>query len=116
MDWYLSKIVFQVICGDGKHTPQFDEQYRLINACDFDEALKKSLEAGRLAESTFQNANKQLVCWKFINVSSLQRMDMIDGSEIFSRIVEVPDADAYRKFIHKQADSLTETDLVFQFN
>jgi hypothetical protein len=29
MQWYLAKLVFQIICGDGNHRPQFDEQLRL---------------------------------------------------------------------------------------
>ncbi|MEP7129294.1 MAG: DUF4288 domain-containing protein, partial [Chitinophagales bacterium] len=29
MNWYLAKIVFRIICGDGLHQPQFDEQLRL---------------------------------------------------------------------------------------
>ena len=30
MKWYLAKIVYRIICGEGNHTPQFDEQLRLI--------------------------------------------------------------------------------------
>ena len=30
MNWYLSKIIFRIICGEGRHTPQFDEHLRLI--------------------------------------------------------------------------------------
>lgn len=31
-NWYLVKIVFQIICGSGNHKPQFEEQLRLIIA------------------------------------------------------------------------------------
>ena len=34
MNWYLTKIVYQIICGEGNHTAQFDEQLRLIAADD----------------------------------------------------------------------------------
>ena len=30
MNWYLAKIVYRIICGDGNHTAQFDEQLRLV--------------------------------------------------------------------------------------
>ena len=32
MNWYLAKIVYRIICGQGNHTAQFDEQLRLIQA------------------------------------------------------------------------------------
>ena len=32
MNWYLTKMVFRIICGDGSHKAQFDEQLRLIHA------------------------------------------------------------------------------------
>jgi len=31
MNWYLAKLVFRIICGDGDHTPQFDEQLCVQN-------------------------------------------------------------------------------------
>jgi len=31
MNWYLAKMVFRIICGEGNHTAQFDEQLRLIS-------------------------------------------------------------------------------------
>jgi hypothetical protein len=42
MNWYLTKIVFQIICGDGDHTPQFDEQLRLISASSKEAAISKA--------------------------------------------------------------------------
>jgi hypothetical protein len=35
MKWYLAKFVYQVISGNGNHSPQFDEQMRLIRADEF---------------------------------------------------------------------------------
>jgi hypothetical protein len=32
MNWYVAKLVFRVISGNGDHNAQFDEQLRLINA------------------------------------------------------------------------------------
>jgi hypothetical protein len=28
MRWFVAKIVYQIICGNGNHMPQFDEQLR----------------------------------------------------------------------------------------
>ena len=41
MNWYLAKMVYRIICGDGNHTPQFDEQLRLIKAQDEFHAFQK---------------------------------------------------------------------------
>ena len=32
MNWYLAKFVYRIVCGNGNHIPQFDEQLRLITA------------------------------------------------------------------------------------
>ena len=46
MNWYLSKIIFRIICGEGRHTPQFDEQLRLIAATDEQQAFEKAMAIG----------------------------------------------------------------------
>ena len=43
MKWYLAKVVFRIICGDGEHAAQFDEQLRLIAATDIQSALEGAL-------------------------------------------------------------------------
>lgn len=40
MNWYLTKIVYRIICGQGNHTAQFDEQLRLIQADSAQEAFE----------------------------------------------------------------------------
>ena len=47
MNWYMAKIVYQIICGEGNHKPQFDEQLRLIEAPTENEALRKAQEIGQ---------------------------------------------------------------------
>ena len=46
MKWYVVKLVYQVICGEGKHTPQFDEQIRIITAQDEAAAYEKAYATG----------------------------------------------------------------------
>src|SRR3954468_24588087 len=87
MKWYLAKIVYQIICGDGNHTAQFDEQLRLISAPDKQEALTRARELGSREEETLVNSRHQLVKWKFINVSELYRLnEWVHGAELYSRI------------------------------
>ncbi len=109
MNWYITKIVYRIICGDGNHTPQFDEQLRLINAGNEDEAFEKSVSLGKQEEDNFYNHDQLLVCWKFVNVSELYPLnELIDGAEIYSRIKEVHDAEGYITFVHKKAAAIVE--------
>lgn len=104
MNWYLSKIIFRIICGDGDHTPQFDEQLRLINAADEEEAFNKATLIGEKEQDGFYNHEQKLVQWKFINVAELYKLSgMLDGAEIYSRIQETDDPDHYIAFTHRKA-------------
>ncbi len=107
MNWYLAKIVFRIICGDGDHTAQFDEQLRLIRASGLKEAFAKAQLMGIREEETFFNREQQLVQWKFINVSELYELDeLTDGAELYSRIEERENAAAYVDIIYKKAEQL----------
>ncbi|HEV9036949.1 MAG TPA: DUF4288 domain-containing protein [Puia sp.] len=96
MNWYLSKIIFRIICGEGHHTPQFDEQLRLISAHDAEEAFEKAMSIGHREQDRFYNHEQQLVQWKFVNVAELYLLSgLLDGAEMYSRIQETDDAEAY---------------------
>lgn len=109
MKWYLAKMVYQIICGDGRHTPQFDEQLRLIAADNESEAFDKAVTMGMKEQESFQNQKNELVQWQFVNVPELYRLDKLtDGAEIYSRINEVEDAEAYTTFVHCKARSIQD--------
>ena len=109
MKWYLAKLVFQIICGDGDHTPQFDEQLRLVAAHNEDEAFTKAQNMGLHEQDMFYNQRQQLVQWQFINVSELLHLsELIDGAEIYSQIKEVDNADAYHEVIDRKAAGIKE--------
>lgn len=107
MNWYLSKMVFRIICGDGNHTAQFDEQLRLIAAKSKEEAFHKAQTLGAKEEEIFFNQEQQLVQWKFISISELYQLNaLIDGAEIYSRIDEKDNAETYLQIIHKKAEQI----------
>jgi hypothetical protein len=107
MNWYLAKVVFRIICGDGHHTAQFDEQLRLIAANDKADAFYKAQQLGQQEEEIFPNADRQPVHWKFINVCEVYRLsEMIDGAELYSRIDEKGDAAAYIDIINRKASGI----------
>ena len=93
MNWYLAKVVYRIVCGEGNHLAQFDEQLRLI--------------AGENKEETFFNSKEQLVKWEFVNVSELYLLsELIDGAELYSRIEEKENADAYVYTVNQKAESI----------
>jgi len=109
MNWYLAKIVFRITCGDGNHTAQFDEQLKLVAASTESEAFDRSVMFGLEGEDRFLNQKQQLVRWEFVNVAEvLPLYDLSDGAELYSRINEVDDADAYADSVHRRAAALRE--------
>lgn len=119
MKWYLAKIVFRIICGDGRHTPQFDEQLRLIEAEDDMHAFQKARIMGDGEEDSFLNNVQKPVHWEFIDVSEIHPLDnLVDGVELYSKIAEEEDAGKYISNIKDRAKYLHEICLqkTFQMN
>jgi hypothetical protein len=107
MKWYLAKLVFQIVCGSGKHTPQFDEQLRLIYADDELHAFHKARLLGE--GDCLKEQNAVAVNWKFIDVSELHPlMHATDGAEIYSVIKEEADANLYIRSIQKASTQLLQ--------
>ncbi len=110
MKWYLSKLVFHIICGDGAHTPQFDEQLRLIYAEDELHAFQKARTIGDRESMLLGDTKK--VHWKFVDVSELYPVnDFIDGAEIYSKVREEEDAELYIRNTQKRAGQLLQNGL-----
>ncbi len=107
MNWYLAKMVFRIVCGDGQHAAQFDEQLRLISAGNKEEAFYKAEEMGKREQEMFLNQKEQLVQWNFITISELYRVqELIDGAELYSRIEEKDDADSYIQIVKAKARNI----------
>jgi hypothetical protein len=104
MNWYMAKIVFRIICGEGNHTPQFDEQLRLIGAGSEEEAFEKAKAIGEKDQESFLNQKNQLVHWKFINVPELYKLSLTDGAEMYSRVQETEHAGNFIDSINKKAE------------
>lgn len=103
MNWYMSKLIFQIVCGDGEHAPQFDEQLRLINARDEKEAFQKAGLLGKKEETSFLNDKRQTVRWEFINIAELYRLSLEDGAELYSKIEEREQPGSFIETINKRA-------------
>ena len=109
MNWFLAKIIFRIVCGNGEHTPQFDKQLRLVHADDETKAFEKARQIGEKEQVSFLNQQDQLVQWKFINVSELYKLSaLIDGAELYSRVQEVDNAELYTDLVNKKAAHIQE--------
>lgn len=107
MNWYMAKLIFRIVCGDGEHTAQFDEQLRLVMGITKEDAYNKACQFAREEEDSFYNNRQQLVRWQFVNVAELYHLrDLIDGAEVYSRIEERENAEAYVHSIHQKARNL----------
>ena len=104
MNWYLSKLLFRIICGEGSYTSQLYEQLRLIEAANEQEAFAKATVIGSQEQDEFYNQKQKLVQWKFINIAELYKLSgLLDGAELYSRIQETDNADLYIELTNKKA-------------
>jgi hypothetical protein len=109
MKWFLVKLVYRIVCGEGAHTPQFDEQLRLVMADDESEAFAKATAIGKQEQESFFNQQQQMVQWQFVDVSELYQLNaLVDGAEMYSRVNEVEDAEAYTSFVHHKAECIRQ--------
>jgi hypothetical protein len=104
MNWYISKIVFNISAENTAHKPQFDEQLRLISADSMEEAFLKARKLGLREEESFINDKQNRVKWEFINVSDVVAVNELeDGTELYSQIHETEEAAPYIHCIHQKA-------------
>lgn len=113
MEWYVAKIIFQILCGDGNHQVQFDEQLRLLQAAGWPEALGKARAIGEKEQCRFLNQRQRWVEWKFINIAELSCIGHLeDGQEVHYQITEPADANLYIRKVEQQALSLGSNPLI----
>ena len=96
MEWYVAKLVYQIVSNKKTAAPQIDEQYRLIRADEAGWALEKANTLGKLGECKLSSYKNSFVEWKFINVVDLYEVgEMKDGAELFSHINEPSNLEEY---------------------
>lgn len=107
MNWYLAKIIYQVVSGAGNHAPQFDEQYRLIKADELTWAWEKANVVGRCGETLFDNDQNENVQWRFMVVEDVVLIDAVeDGMQVYARTVEPVDCEEYIQLSKVRAQCL----------
>lgn len=112
MKWFAVNCIYQVICGEGKHAPQFNEQTRLIQAIGQIQALDKARLNAVNFNPPFENCEGEKVVWKFIGVGGISAVEeLADGVEVSSSIIEPESADEYLEELKHRNQSLTNQKL-----
>jgi hypothetical protein len=107
MNWYMAKLVYRIVCGNGLHAPQFNEQLRLITAEDALHAFYKARLIGE--RETTGVPDKIPVKWKFIDVTEILPIEKFtDGAEVWSCINEDSDAETYIRNTQHKANTLLQ--------
>ncbi len=99
MAWYISKIVFRIVI-DEKPTSQFDEQIRLVEAENMEEAFAKAQQIGLREQETFLSVNQQECKWTYLGTTHLNPLNALqDGVQFFSLTNDAEEADSYANFV-----------------
>lgn len=102
MKWFAVKYVYQIVSGEGNHTPQFDEQVRLLLSRSISEALLKAQGLARQFQESFKNIRGEQVSWEFVGIAGLHEIETPeDGVEVTSVIHEPKDAEAFKDHIDR---------------
>ncbi|MFD2584293.1 DUF4288 domain-containing protein [Pedobacter vanadiisoli] len=108
MKWFAVNCIYQVICGEGKHAPQFNEQIRLIQADGIVLALEKAKLNAVHFNPPFSNCIGDKVVWKFIGIGGILEVEEpADGVEVGSKIVEPKSVEKYLEKLEHRNQSLT---------
>lgn len=109
MNWYIAKLVYQIMIDNGEYAPQFEEQLRLIQAGSRKDALQKANVIGEQEESLFYNHRDEPVYWKFIDVAELRPLrELNDGLQLDSHIKQPEFAESYLALMLSKAESIRE--------
>lgn len=103
MKWFAVNCIYQVIFGEGKHTLQFNEQMRLIQAIGIRQALSKANLNAVHFNPSLSSCQGDKIVWKFLGVGAISEVaELTDGAEISSTMVEPKSVSLYlEKLAHR---------------
>ena len=105
--WYLAKLVFRIVVGEGKHVPHFEEHLRLVHGTDALEAFHIARRIGESEETARRITALSGVQWEFVDITELHVLETrMAGAEVFTRTYEVADAQLHKKEVQRKAGYL----------
>jgi hypothetical protein len=104
MNSYLAKLIFNIVIDNKKEASQFDEQVRIIQANNMEEAFSKARTIGKQQEEFFMNQRNEMVNWKFIDVVDLHALTEVkDGEQVYANTHETESVDSFIEFARQKA-------------
>src|SRR5688500_5085663 len=102
MNRFLIKLNFQIRIADDK--TRFDEQLRVIDALNEEEALFKGVALGRGEETLYLNNEAEEVSWKFLGVTDVIGLTSLKSGELVTeRLIRKTDHASYTSFLKKKS-------------
>jgi len=109
MKWFAVNFIYRVTCGEGIHSPQFNEQIRLITAETIIAAINKARVLALSYNSSFKNCMGEKVIYDFIDVAGISEIEFpTDGVEVSSKVLEPESVEAYLKKLRYRVTILTK--------
>ncbi|MDP1725678.1 MAG: DUF4288 domain-containing protein [Bacteroidota bacterium] len=107
MSYYLAKVVFKIVNEEPNAQIQFDEQLRLIDARNEQEAFFKARMLGVKNEEEICSENSRKIFWKFIDIPFVKALnEFVDGMEIYSCIKETETNEGYENYVKLRAQQI----------
>ncbi len=102
MNRFLIKLNFQIRIADD--STRFDEQLRVTDALNEEEAIFKGLALGRREETLYLNSEAEEVSWKFLGVTDVINLTtMKTGDLVTERLTRKTDHASYTAFLKKKS-------------
>jgi hypothetical protein len=102
MNRFLIKLNFQIRIADDNS--RFDEQLRVIDALNEEEAIFKGVALGRSEETLYLNNEAEEVNWKFLGITDVLNVTAMKSGEMVSeRLSRKTDHASYTAFLKKKS-------------
>lgn len=106
--------MFNINIDNGNNASQFDEQVRIIESHNLEDAFYKARAIGKREEETFLNADNQLVNWQFIDVADVYPLENVkDGDQVYSSTRKIKDTTSFISYIRQKSMEIQAKNLTF---
>jgi len=100
---YLAKLVFNIVTLQANNRMQFEEQLRLVEAEDLEEAFLKARAIGIGQEEIIYREGTPATKWEFVDIADLIAVpELGNGAEIYSLIHETKESREYIHSVHQR--------------
>jgi len=114
MKRYLVKLMFNINTDNSSNTSEFDEQIRVIEALNIEDAFYKARSFGKKEEETFLDKDNKLVSWNFIDVAEVYPLEeMKDGDQVYSTTRKIKDKTSFISYIRQKSMEIQAKNLTF---